>query len=86
MSQKELDEPILDNDYPVFAGYYYVVDDAIVMSDITGTVSQFRARCQRLLNVKAEIVKRCDIFGRPPTDYVRVLGQPKKVIPPQEEV
>ncbi len=54
----ELDEPILDDDYPVFAGYLYVLDGRIYSSDITGKVRDLKAR------YGVNVVKRCDIVGR----------------------
>lgn len=54
----ELNEPILSDDYNVFAGYYYVVNDKPICSDITGTVEILK----RYLG--ATEIRRCDIIGR----------------------
>lgn len=53
-----LDEPELADDYPVFAGYLYVIDGAVIESDITGTVRDLKRDTQ------AKSVTRCDIIGR----------------------
>ena len=54
----ELDEAVLDDDYPVYAGYLYVADGKVVDSPSAGTVAQLK----RDLNAKE--IRRCDIWGR----------------------
>lgn len=54
----ELNEPVLDNEYPVYFDYIYVVDGELYRSDIQGTVSDMKR------SLKAKEVRRCDIFGR----------------------
>lgn len=54
-----LDEPILADDYPVYADYLYVADGKVVRSDwFNITVGEFKRR-----EGYAE-VRRCDIYGR----------------------
>lgn len=53
-----LHEPILPDDYPVYAGHLYVADGKVVTSPATGTVADLKEE----LGV-AEI-RRCDIAGR----------------------
>ena len=55
---KELDEPILEDDYPVYYGYVYVADGKVKRSDIEGNVARLKAY------LKATEIRRCDIFGR----------------------
>jgi len=56
---RELDEPVLADDYPIYAGYLYVADGKVVMSDYHGiTAQQFKGR------LGATELRRCDIFGR----------------------
>jgi hypothetical protein len=49
--------PLKDN-YPVFCGYWYVVDGEPKESDISGTIADLK----KYLN--AEQIKNCDIVGR----------------------
>ena len=56
---EELNEPLLPEDYPIYAGYFYVVDGRAISSnwgDITA--AQLKAR----LNAKE--VRRCDAVRR----------------------
>jgi hypothetical protein len=55
---EKLKEPILEDDYPVYAGYLYVCDGALYESELEGTVKTLKAR-----KGFAE-VRRCDIVGR----------------------
>lgn len=56
---RELNEPVLDDDYPIYADYLYVADGKVVRSDWHGiTARQFKAR-----EGVAEL-RRCDIAGR----------------------
>lgn len=54
----ELDEPILPEDYPIYAGYLYVADGKVVASDYHCTARQFKAR------EGVSELRRCDIYGR----------------------
>lgn len=54
----ELNEPILEDDYPVYYGYYYVADGKVIESDIQGNVARLKA-----VGPYKE-VRRCDIVGR----------------------
>lgn len=55
----ELNEPILPDDYPVYADYLYVADGIPIRSDWHGiTVAQFKR------HIHADEIRRCDIAGR----------------------
>lgn len=56
---RELNEPELEDDYPIYAGYWYVADGKPVQSDWHGiTARQLRNY------LKAKTLCRCDITGR----------------------
>lgn len=59
MSEAKLNEPILSDDYPVYAGYLYVADGKVIESDWHNTTV---GRLKKL--VGAQEIRRCDIFGR----------------------
>jgi len=56
--KRELNEPILADDYPVYCGYAYVADGDPIVSDIEGDVRSLKA-C-----IGAKEIRRCDISGR----------------------
>lgn len=56
--EKELDEPVLPDDYPVYYDYLYVADGKVVRSDIEGTVKRLK------VVINAKEIRRCDIDGR----------------------
>lgn len=58
MRTEELNEPILDDNYPIFAGYWYVLDGMPRQSDISGDVLRLKIE----FNVKE--VRRCDAVRR----------------------
>ena len=51
-------ERVLEDDYPIYAGYLYVVDGQPMRSMVTTTALDFKNR------LKAKEVKSCDIVGR----------------------
>ena len=53
----ELDEPILTDDYPVFAGYWYLIDGVAKISLVSGTVATLK-------KMGACEVRRCDAVKR----------------------
>jgi hypothetical protein len=54
-----LDEPILEDDYPIYADYLYVADGKVVRSDWHGiTVREFKGR------EGYKELRRCDIGAR----------------------
>lgn len=58
MSPK-LNEPVLTDDYPIYADYAYVVDGKVTISDFHGiTTREFKMR------LGATEVRRCDLAGR----------------------
>ena len=64
----ELREPILEDDYPIYAGYLYVADGKVVISDWHDiTAREFKAR------EGVTELRRCDIFGR--RDASRATGE-----------
>lgn len=58
MTEHELDEPILPDDYPVYGDYIYVVDGRPVRSDVFGTVRDLKR------DTGGQEVRRCDLAGR----------------------
>ena len=55
----ELNEPVLADDYPIFADYWYVCDGKPYRSDWHGiTVAQLKR------NERFSEVRRCDLAGR----------------------
>lgn len=58
MTDEQLDEPILPDDYPVYADYFYVVDGQVMRSDIVGRVRDLKR------DKKAKEVRRCDAAKR----------------------
>jgi len=56
--KKEVNEPVLDDDYPVFWDYAYVCDGVPSLSPIKGTVRELK----RALSVSE--VRRYDFAGR----------------------
>lgn len=51
-------ETVLEDDYPVFAGYAYVADGRPIESPVQGTVQTLKQA------VNAKEIRRCDIVGR----------------------
>jgi hypothetical protein len=62
MSERKLNERVLDDDYPVHFGYWYVADGVPVQSELFGdpvpTVFELRIH----LNVRE--IRNCDLAGR----------------------
>ncbi len=53
------DEPVLPDDYPVYADYWYIIDGLPERSDYHGiTVREFRFR------INAGEIRRCDAVKR----------------------
>lgn len=57
--RRELNEPILPDDYPVYGDYLYVADGKVIRSDWHGVTV---ARLKHELGAKE--IRRCDINGR----------------------
>ena len=55
---KELNERELPDDYPLYAGYMYVVDGTVVTAVENGTPAEWKRR------KGCKSVKSCDIGGR----------------------
>ncbi len=58
MTNTVFNEPILEDDYPVFVFYWYVMDGEARRSYIQGTVRDLR-RSENL-----QVVRRCDAVAR----------------------
>lgn len=58
-----LKEHKLDDDFPVYVSYAYVVDGRVVFSPVSGEVRDLR-RAEILEGKTAEIVTTCDLVGR----------------------
>lgn len=56
---RDLDEPILPDDYPIYAGYLYIVDGKLHVSDFHDVTVLYLKR-----KLGANEVRRCDIYGR----------------------
>jgi len=56
--EKQLQERVLDNDYPVYWDYIYVADGKVIRSDIQGTVRDLKR------DLGALTITTCDYFGR----------------------
>jgi hypothetical protein len=55
----ELNERVLEDDYPIFGDYLYVVDNDVYRSDWHGiTVAELKKK------LNATTIMNCDIFGR----------------------
>lgn len=65
----ELNEPVLADDYPIYADYLYVVDGEVYLSDWHGITA---AELRRELG--AAEIRSCDIFGR--QDAAKTEGEP----------
>lgn len=63
MTQKVLNERELDNEYPMYSGYMYVVDGVVVRSKTNMTVGKFKEA------TKVKSVKNCDIGARDLWEY-----------------
>jgi hypothetical protein len=51
-------ERVLDDDYPVYAGYAYVADGKPFLSEIEGTVGRVKRR------LGAKEITNCDLIAR----------------------
>jgi hypothetical protein len=58
-STRELNEPVLPDDYPIYADYFYVADGKVIRGD------WHRIDVKQLkLKLKANEIRRCDFVGR----------------------
>lgn len=72
METNKLEEPILEDNYPVHCGYLYVVEIktagssflTVISSDIQGTVADLRVDLESLGTKNILAIRRCDISGR----------------------
>lgn len=56
---RPLNEPELPDNYPIYGGYWYLVDGKPYLSDWHGiTANELKKR------LKAKEIKRCDAIGR----------------------
>jgi hypothetical protein len=70
---RELNEPILPDDYPVYGGYLYVVDGKVFRSDWDCITVR---RLKLALGVKE--IRRCDMVGRGYFDNSEVIDELSK--------
>lgn len=59
-----LDEKILEDNYPVFWDYLYVVNDKVIKSDIQGTIKDLKMDLRDFYNMEVTEIKNCDIYNR----------------------
>ena len=57
-NREELDEPILEDDYPVYPGYWYVADGKPVQSHVHGSAAYLKRQ------LGAAEIRRCDAVAR----------------------
>ena len=62
--EEHFNEPVLEDNYAVHAGYLYVVDGKVRSSEVSGTVRTLKAY------LKASEVRRCGISKRHLWEYV----------------
>jgi hypothetical protein len=55
---RPLREKVLDDSYPVYAGYAYVADGKVIVSDVSGTVKLLKN------DTGTTEIKSCDLVGR----------------------
>lgn len=55
---RELDEPVLPDNYPIYADYLYVADGKVIRSDFHGVTAR-----ELRLRIGANELRRCDITG-----------------------
>lgn len=56
---EQLNEPLLEDDYPIYGGYFYLVDGKVYTSDWHGiTAKALRAK------LGANEIRRCDAVRR----------------------
>jgi len=67
MSNKdiELDEPLLEDDYPIHGDYLYVCDGKVIRCDLmSGTVADLKRDLRSHYKLEAKEIRSCDIAGR----------------------
>lgn len=58
-SSREIrEEDLIEGDYPIHAGYVYLVDGTPRMSNVSCTAAQFKKA------LGAKEIRKCDIVGR----------------------
>lgn len=63
---RELHEPILEDDYPVYYTYLYLADGKVIRSEIEGTVKELKQ------NTGAKEIRRCDFVERLKQDLLTI--------------
>jgi hypothetical protein len=71
----KLREPILKDNSPVFAGFYYVVDGEVFIPSFDGTVADLKKDAQ------AQEVRVCDINNR----GLPLVKSATEIVPPKKE-
>lgn len=59
-----LNERVLEDNFPVYWDYLYVVDGKVIRSDIQGTVKDLKHDLRKNFSIEATEVKSCDMEGR----------------------
>lgn len=54
-----LNEPVLPDDYPIYAGYAYVADGEVIISDWHGITARQFKDAEGIVELR-----RCDLAGR----------------------
>lgn len=61
---KNLNEPILEDNYPIHKGYLYIVNNKVIRSTIEGNVKSLKQALKVHEYLKVEEVRKCDIGNR----------------------
>jgi len=61
----ELEEDVLDDDYPVHVGFYYVADGEVIRSEISGDVLALK------FSLGALEIRRCNMAARNLSHYYK---------------
>ena len=63
-NENNLNERVLEDDYPVYWDYLYVCDGKVIKSDIQGTVKDLKKDLRSYYKLEAKEITTCDIEGR----------------------
>ena len=61
---ENLNEPVLADDHPVYAGYLYIADNKVVQSMVEGNIRSLKRDLKVHEGLEVEEIRRCDINGR----------------------
>jgi hypothetical protein len=57
-------EVVLEDDYPVHAGYCYLADGKVIISDVFGTVATLKSDLFTFGYPRNVEIRRCDLMAR----------------------